>query len=268
VVGQLSTSYFVGSAAIEQVQQVCHQPGNTCQQSTIDAAAIARAVGQASTTETATAQVETLTAGQAPPKLSAFDQAVPGYAILFALFGIQSAAATILQEKEDGTFRRLLIAPVQKYALLGGKLLAQFILTFMQLFILFVLGYLVFHIHIGSWLAIIVMLLVTSFATTGLGILLISLVKTRRQLSPIVTLVTLVTSAIGGAWWPLSIEPAWMQQIAKIGVTAWAMEGFNGIMLFGQNLLQVVPSVLGLLGYGAICFIIALRFFRFQEKTA
>lgn len=54
---------------------------------------------------------------------------VPGYAVFFALFGINAAAATILQEKEDGTFRRLLIAPIQKYSLLGGKLLAQFILT-------------------------------------------------------------------------------------------------------------------------------------------
>ena len=71
-----------------------------------------------------------------------------------------------------------------------------------------------------------------------------------------------------GAWWPLAIEPTWMQQIAKIGITAWAMEGLNGVMLSGKVLTEVLPDVLGLLGYGLICFLIALRFFRFQEKTA
>ncbi len=267
VVDQLVKSQFAGTSAVSQVYSVCSQPGNHCAPGTIDAATIAQAVGNASAKAAQTAQVAALTAGQAI-KINTFDLAVPGYAIFFALFSINAAAATILQEKEDGTFRRLLIAPVQKYALLGGKLLAQFLLVLAQLTVLFTIGYFVFHLHLGSLPAVIAILIGASFAATGLGILLVSLVKTRRQLNPIVTLVTLLTSAIGGAWWPLWIEPAWMQQVAKIGLTAWAMEGLNGVMIFGKDFMGVLPDVLGLLGYGLICFIIALRFFRFQEKTA
>ena len=63
-------------------------------------------------------------------------------------------------------------------------------------------------------------------------------------------------------------ESDWMQQFAKIGITAWAMEGLNGVMNLGQNFTQVVPDILGLLAYGLICFLIAMRFFRFQEKAA
>lgn len=267
VVNQLATSQYAGSAAVQQVYKVCNHPGNHCGQNTINPATIAGTVGQASASATQNAQVQSLTAGKIAGKINAFDFALPGYALMFALFGIQSAAATILQEKEDGTFRRLLVAPIQKYALLGGKLLAQFLLTILQLTVLFVLGYLVFHLTIGSWPAVIVLIIGTSFATTGLGILLVSIVKSRRQLNPIVTLVTLVTSAIGGAWWPLSIEPVWMQQVAKVGITAWAIEGLNGVMLAGKALTEVMPDVLGLLAYGLICFIIAMRFFRFQEKA-
>lgn len=268
VVNQLVSAQYAGSSAVGQVYKVCNTPGNHCAANTIDAATIAQTVGKASAANAQQSQVQALTTGKAPGKINQFDYVVPGYALLFALFGIQAAAATILQEKEDGTFRRLLIAPIQKYALLGGKLLAQFILTLSQLVVLFAIGYFAFHLTIGSWPAIIVLLIGTSFATTGLGILLVSIVKTRRQLNPIVTLVTLITSAIGGAWWPLAIEPTWMQQIAKIGITAWAMEGLNGVMLSGKVLTEVLPDVLGLLGYGLICFLIALRFFRFQEKTA
>ena len=188
--------------------------------------------------------------------------------MFFALFGINAAAGTILDEKEEGTFRRLLIAPIHKYALLGGKLLGQFILTLVQLLLLIGIGYVVFHLDINSWPAVILLLVCTSFAATGLGILLVSVVKTRRQLNPIVTLVVLVTSAIGGAWWPLFLEPQWMQAIAKIGLTAWAMEGFNGVMLLGKDFMQVLPDILGLLVYGTICFIIGMRLFRFEQKTA
>jgi len=162
----------------------------------------------------------------------------------------------------------LLIASVRKYALLGGKLLAQFILTLGQLTFFFVIGYFVFHMHIGSLPAVIALMIGVSFAATGLGILLVSAVKTRRQLSAIVPLVVLLSSAIGGAWWPLFIEPTWMQQIAKVGITAWAMEGLNGVMILGKDFAQVVPDIIGLFAYGTICFIIAMRLFRFQEKAA
>lgn len=266
VVTNVLTSELAGNSAVGQVYSVCNQPGNHCAPGTINPQAIASNVGHVSVAGGQSA-VQALTAGKAV-KINSFDQLVPGYAVFFALFGINAAAGTILQEKEDGTFRRLLIAPVQKYALLGGKLLAQFLLTLAQLAVLFAVGYFAFHLDIGSWPAVIALLICTSFATTGLGILLVSVVKSRRQLNPIVTLVVLITSAIGGAWWPLFLEPQWMQQFAKLGVTAWAMEGLNGVMILGKDFTQVLPDVLGLLAYGIICFIIAMRFFRFQEKTA
>lgn len=266
VAGTVSGQY-VSSAAVGQVNAICNQPGNRCAPQTIDPAAIAKSVGGAGRLNDQNAQVQLLTAGQAA-KTNYFDQVVPGYAIFFALFGINSAAATILQEKEDGTFRRLLIAPIQKYSLLGGKMLAQFILTLVQLGVLFTVGYFAFHLDIPSWPAVIALLVGASFATTGIGILLVSIVKTRRQLNPVVTLVTLTTSAIGGTWFPLFLEPTWMQQFAKVGMAAWAMEGLNATMLYGKDFVSIIPNVLGLLGYGLICVLLALRFFRFQEKAA
>ncbi|GLV54947.1 hypothetical protein KDH_17940 [Dictyobacter sp. S3.2.2.5] len=255
----------IASVSARQVHQVCGQPGNTCAPQTINDAAISGAVVKASQTSDQTIVAQTV--GQAS-KASAFDQVVPGYAIFFSLFGLNAVAATILQEQEDGTFRRLLIAPIQKYALLGGKMLAQFLLTLAQLTVLFLVGYFVFKMHIPSWPAVILLLIATSFAATGLGILLVSVIKSRRQINPVVSLVTLITSAIGGAWWPLYTEPTWMQQLAKVGITAWAMEGLNGSMLFGKSLSGVLPDILGLMIYGGICFVIALRLFSFQPKTA
>ena len=266
IVTNVLTSQIAGTTAVGQVYNTCYQPGNHCAQSSINAQAIAGVVGQASAQGGANA-VQALTAGKAV-HINTFDQIVPGYSIFFALFSINAVAGTILQEKEDGTFRRLLIAPINRFSLLGGKMLAQFLLTLLQLSVLFTIGYFAFHLDIPSWPALALLIIGTSFAATGLGIVLVSVVKTRRQLNPIVTLVVLITSAIGGAWWPLFLEPSWMQQIAKIGITAWAMEGLNAVMLFGKDLTQVLPDVLGLLVYGLICFVIATRLFRFQEKAA
>lgn len=265
IVNNVVQSLLAGSASVNQVYRVCHQAGNYCAQQTIDPAAISAAVASASAE--AARSIQALTAGQTI-KISAFDQVLPGYAVFFSLFGLNAVAATILQEKEDGTFRRLLIAPIQKYALLGGKMLAQFLVTMMQLFILFLVGYLAFKVHIHDWLSVGLLLISTSFAATGLGMLLVSVVRTRAQINAAVTLVVLVTSAIGGAWWPLFLEPAWLQNLAKIGITAWAMDGLNGTMILGKSFMAVLPDILALLAYGLICLLISLRLFRFQQKTA
>lgn len=267
VIGDLATNGYASSAAISQVNQVCHTPGNTCAPATINPQAIAQSVVKSLQGAPRSAPVQALTAGKVL-NISSFDIYVPGYAIFFALFGINAVAGSILEEKEDGTFRRLLITPVQKYALLGGKLLAQFILCLFQISLLFAFGYIFFHIQLGNLLAVALLILATSFGVTGLGILLVTFVKTRRQLNPVVTLVTLVSSIIGGVFFPSWLEPSWMQQIARIGLPAWAIEGLNNVMIYGKGLDYVLPDILGLLAYGLICYLIALRFFRFQEKAA
>jgi ABC-2 type transport system permease protein len=196
-----------------------------------------------------------------------YDQVVPGYALMFALFAVAAGAGTILDEKEAGTWKRLLVAPVSRWAILGGKLGAQFVRTVAQLTILFVVGKLLFHIDLGSVAGIVLLILVTAFATTALGMLLVSVVKTRDQLQPVTTLTVLTFSALGGSWFPIFLMPTWVQQISKVTLTSWAMIGFNNLMIFGKGFASVVPSLVALIVYGAVCFVLAIRFFHFQEAT-
>jgi len=199
-------------------------------------------------------------------KVSGADNTVPGYALMFALFGVMAAARTILEEKEAGTFKRLLIAPLPPYALLGGKLLAQFLQSLVQISVLFAAGALLFHIDLGSSLpALALLVIATSFAATGLGLILVSIIKSERQVRPLTTLIILSFSALGGSWWPISIEPAWMQNLAKFTVNGWAMEGFNGLMIFDKSFSQVLPDIAALIVYGVLCIAIARRTFRFTE---
>ena len=191
---------------------------------------------------------------------------VPGYALMFALFAVTGGAATILKEKERGTFKRLLIAPLPPSALLGGKLLAQFIQTFVQLTLLFALGIFIFKVSVGPSIPSLLLLIVaTSFAATGVGLILVSVVKSQAQLRPITTLVVLSFSALGGSWWPIAAEPHWMQNLAKVTLNSWAMSGFNGLMIFDKDLGQVLPDIVALFAYGLVCFAVARRTFRFRE---
>ncbi len=206
------------------------------------------------------------TVGSAEEEFNTFDQIVPGYAVMCAMFAVLSGAGAILEEKERGTFKRLLIAPVPKYALLGGKLLAQFIIGVAQIVLMFAFGALVFHVSLGgSILGLVLVTLATCWATTALGMLLVAVIKSRKQIHPITTLIILGSSAIGGSWFPLFLMPKWVQQAARVTLVAWAMEGYNRLMLFGAGLNDVWLDIGVLLLYGAVCFGVGLRLFRFKE---
>ncbi|MBL7183399.1 MAG: ABC transporter permease [Anaerolineae bacterium] len=208
----------------------------------------------------------TTVGGTEEEEFDIFDQVVPGYAVMFAMFTVLSAAGGILEEKERGTFKRLLIAPIPQWSLLGGKLLAQFLMGVGQIALMFLFGALLFHIQLGnSLLGLLLITLATCWATTSLGILLVAVIRSRKQLHPITTLIILGTSAIGGSWFPLFLMPKAVQQVARVTLVAWAMEGYNRLMILGGSLADVWMDIGVLVLYGAVCFGVGLKLFRFKE---
>jgi ABC-2 type transport system permease protein len=248
----------VMAGAITRAQQVSH--------GSADPALTGRLMARANQQLSAAPPVALRSIGATGRKTNGIDNTVPGYALMFALFALTAGAGSILEEKESGTFKRLLIAPLPPYVLLGGKLLAQFIQTLVQLTVLFVLGALLFKINLGPSIPALALIIVgTAFAATGLGMILVSFVRTQRQLRPVTTLIVLTFSALGGSWWPISIEPQWMQSVSRVTLNSWAMQGFNGLMIFDKSFIQVLPDIAALFAYGLVCFAVARRTFRFRE---
>ncbi|HHW42795.1 MAG TPA: ABC transporter permease [Desulfotomaculum sp.] len=198
-------------------------------------------------------------------KITPFEANVPGYAVMFILFGTTGAAGSLLQEKEEGTIRRLLTMPVSRASILGGKMTASFLQALAQAIILFAVGHLVFGMWLGKdLLALALVILATCVAATGLGMLLAALCRTRSQVTGISVLIVLAMSSLGGSWWPLYIVPEWMQRVAHITLTAWAMDGFNALLTYGGEISDVVVPVAVLLGMGAIFFAVALSRFKLE----
>jgi len=186
-----------------------------------------------------------------------FDQVVPGYAVMFALFGISAGAATLLEERKSGTYRRLLVTRASRGSIILGKIAFQFVLTLTQVVVLLGIGAVVFGMTIRLWPMLLVHVVALSFATTAFGMLLVSLVRSSRQLGTMSTMTILGFSAIGGSWWPLWQQPEWIQQVARLSVTYWAMRGFNSIMIFGESAREVAPATLGLCLYGLLAYAVA-----------
>ena len=81
----------------------------------------------------------------------------------------------------------------------------------------------------------------------------------------VAVLASLVLSPLGGCWFPLFIFPRWLQSFAKITPHAWALSGFNKLMLFGADFAAVIPEMLVLISFVVVFGIIAI--YRFNTSS-
>lgn len=151
---------------------------------------------------------------------------VAGTAIMTLLFSVASLGTGILEEKEKGTLRRIMIAPVSPYGIITGKYFASVVISFLQLFLMFVFAWLVFGLNI--WIqpvALFLLIIFSAFAASSFGIFLAAVASSRRQAESLSTIVVLVMSALGGSMIPLFFMPAFMQKISVITVNYWTIQG-------------------------------------------
>lgn len=197
---------------------------------------------------------------------SAFTQYVPGFAVMFLLFTtVQIGSVSLIKEREAGTLRRLVTAPISRAEIIGGKIASTFLRGFVQLTVLMYFGHMVFDLNLGSdTLALLVLIAAITLSSTGLGLLVAVLVNTEDQANSISNLLVLTMSAIGGSWWPLFIEPQFMQDMAHFTITAWAMEGFYDLLYFDLGLNGILEEVGWMVLMMIIFFGIAINRFKFE----
>lgn len=190
-------------------------------------------------------------------------QAIAGVAIMMLLFSVSGLAAGMLDEKENGTLKRLLYSPIHPNSILFGKMLTALTISLTQLTVMFVFTWLVFGLDISKNIpALILMIFSTAFAVSGIGIFLASVSRTRAQAQGFGTLVILTMSAIGGSMVPLFVMPAIMQKIAVVSINYWGIQGFYDIFWRGLPTSEIMPRVFVLFGIGIILSLASVRLFK------
>jgi ABC-2 type transport system permease protein len=196
---------------------------------------------------------------------NSFQLSSPGQLVTWVLISLSGSAVVFVNERKYGTLRRLLITPTQRSTILGGKIVSRVTMGLVQMILLIIFGRLVLNINWGhAPLALALVLVSFAFTGTSLGLMLGTYAKTPRQAAGLSTIISMVLSALGGAWWPLEITPHLYQQIVKIFPSTWAMIGFNRIVVAGQGLQAVLLPCVILWGYTLVFFALSIHKLRFE----
>jgi ABC-2 type transport system permease protein len=183
---------------------------------------------------------------------------------MYVMFAVFPAAVALLTERKQWTLQRLVTMPVTRAQILGGKLLARFILGMIQYGIVFAFGYMLGVRYGSDPIAIVLTMAAFVLCITALTLALTTLLKNESQASAITLLLSITLAPLGGAWWPLEIVPSWMQTLGHVSPVAWAMDSYTELIFFGGRLVDVLPYIGVLLGMMAVFFAFGVARFKYE----
>ena len=192
----------------------------------------------------------------------------PAFTVMFIFFIVGTESSSLLQEREAGTLRRLLAAPIPRWTVIAGKMLAYGLLVCLQVAILFTIGYVLFDITLGrSPIALVTITLIVAFVAVSLGMLVAAFAKSAKQADNVGMILAFVMAGIGGAfplWPPIFRAGGFIGILSKFTPHAHALEAYYSVMAENAIFTQILPQLGFLLLMGTVFFLIAVWRFRFE----
>lgn len=156
-------------------------------------------------------------------------QAVPGMAILYAMFLVANVAFGFQRERDWRTWARLRAGGATPVELVAGKLIPGFVVVTGLMLVLFTVGTLVFDLDVrGPTVQIVVLIVLFGAWLTTCGAIVAAICKTTAQATAVANLLSLGVGGLGGVLIPAETLPHWVQVGAHGMPTWWVMEGLRG----------------------------------------
>ncbi|HTE04926.1 MAG TPA: ABC transporter permease [Planctomycetota bacterium] len=197
--------------------------------------------------------------------------AVSGMTVMMLLFSLVGFSRSLLEERAQGTLRRLLAAPIDPRALLLSKLASSMIIGMALIAVLFTFATFAFHLDVLSrWDTLLVASVATALACTAFALAIAGWAATDKQADGVSTLLILVMAPLGGCWIPLMVLPPVVRMVAQFTLPYWSLTTFLGSFWYGQHWTEppMLKSLGVLLAIAAALFWLATVLFRRRYLAA
>jgi ABC-2 type transport system permease protein len=200
---------------------------------------------------------------------SFFGYIFPAFTVMFIFFIAGAIAESLLREREVGTMRRLLAAPIPPRAIIGGKMLAYMLVACAQVVVIFAVGALLVNMPLGdSPLGLVVLTLAVAFTATAMGTAISALARSASQADNLGRVLGFVLAGIGGALpivsTPMTRSEGVLGTLSQFTPHGHAVEGYYRLLTENAGLVDVLPEVGILLGIGMVLFLFAVWRFKFN----
>jgi ABC-2 type transport system permease protein len=179
-----------------------------------------------------------------------------GMAVFFLFFTVQFGVTSLLEERNDGTLARLLAAPIQRWSILGGKLLTSFVLGIVSMTVLVIATSLLFGASWGNPVGVVILIAAATLAATGIMAFIATFAKNAEQAGNWQAVVAVILGLLGGTFFPVSQAPGILSRLTFVAPQAWFLRGL--VDLRSGSLSVIWTPVFALLAFALVTGAIAL----------
>ncbi len=188
---------------------------------------------------------------------------VPGIiAVLVTMITAFLTGMSIVREKEIGTLEQLMVTPIRSAELMLGKIIPFLIVALMLMGVGILAAGVIFGIWMrGSLILLVLLSLVFSLSTLGLGIFASTIAKTQQQSMFIAWFFAVFALLLSGFFIPIENMPDWVQVITYANPLRYFMVIIREIYLKGTGFVFLWKEAAAMGLFGLLMFTAAsLRF--------
>lgn len=195
-----------------------------------------------------------------------FNQSSPGMVVQFAITGMIGATGILVQERKTRTLQRLITTAIKPWQIIVGHWLAMVTLVLGQTLLLILFGQLVLGVnYFREPLGVLLVAVAFSLWIASMGLFIGMLAQGEEQVILFCLIAMFLFTSLGGAWFPLEVTGKAFYTIGHLTPAAWAMDGFQNILIRGLGLASVWQPAGILLAYALGFFVLAVWRFRARK---
>lgn len=195
----------------------------------IDAARIATRAGVRSGIAELPTPITVVDVSTKSRQLDAGTYYAAGMAVFFVFFTVQFGISSILDERRDGTLARIMVAPIRRGSVLGGKVLTSLILGSASMVVLAVATHFLLSATWGNPLGVVLLILAAVLAATGVMSLVVTFARTPDQAQAWQSMVALLLGMLGGTFFPVAQAGGALAALSLLTPQAWFLRGIENL---------------------------------------
>ncbi len=174
-----------------------------------------------------------------------------GMAVFFLFFTVQFGVSSLLDERRDGTFARMLMAPISRHAVVAGKLATSLVLGCASMAVLAIATHFLLSAHWGNALGVALLIGSGVLAATCVMALVVTIARTPDQVQSWQSMVALVLGMLGGTFFPVAQAGGVLAALSFVTPQAWFLRGIEN-MVGGAGPSAVIGPVAAILAFALV----------------
>jgi ABC-2 type transport system permease protein len=163
--------------------------------------------------------------------------ALAGMGVQFILIGAIDSAVGLLNERQQGLFRRFRAAPLSRAVLIASRLISSAIIALAVIVFLYAFGSATMGIRIqGSMAGFALIAVGFAFMAASLGVLVSTFGKSPQATRGGGIFIVLIGTMLSGAWFPAFLFPSWLRTATLFVPSRWAVDGLDAMTWRGLGL--------------------------------